>query len=117
MDNQFNPEIVLYDFSLQTGDTLTINNMVNSPLHPTGVYRVDSIFNFNLILLIILFISSSVKCSMAASQTTLSNTPSGISFLISQSLNSTLLALLYVLACCIAAISKSTEIIALALTE
>ncbi len=48
IDNLFNPEIVLYDYSLQTGDTLTINSIVNSPLHPSGVYRVDSIFNFNL---------------------------------------------------------------------
>ena len=48
LDNLFNPEIVLYDFSLQTADTLTINFVVNSPLHPSGVYRVDSISNFIL---------------------------------------------------------------------
>ncbi len=48
MDNLFNPEIVLYDFSLQTGDTITISNVVNSPIHPSGVYSVDSIFNFYL---------------------------------------------------------------------
>ncbi|MEP7169032.1 MAG: T9SS type A sorting domain-containing protein [Bacteroidota bacterium] len=42
MDNIFSPEILMYDFSLQTGDTISLNFLF-SAYWQNGVYTVDSI--------------------------------------------------------------------------
>jgi len=43
------PEVVLYDFSMLIGDSITINFPFNtwSPFFPSGIYRLDSITLFN----------------------------------------------------------------------
>jgi hypothetical protein len=45
------PEVVLYNFSMLTGDSITINFPFNtwSPFFPSGVYRLDSITLFNTV--------------------------------------------------------------------
>ena len=46
MDNVFSPEIVLYDFSMQLSDTITLH-FYNSPgYYENGIYQLDSIKPF-----------------------------------------------------------------------
>lgn len=42
-DNLGNPEIVLYNFGLQVGDTMTINFLSGFGLYTSGVFQLDSI--------------------------------------------------------------------------
>jgi hypothetical protein len=46
LDNQGNPEIVLYDFSMQVGDTITLNFYPGG--YTSGVYTLDSIVNVSI---------------------------------------------------------------------
>jgi hypothetical protein len=50
IDNQFNPEIVLYDYSLQVNDTINLNFPVISSIHSSGIFRLDSINNINTVV-------------------------------------------------------------------
>jgi hypothetical protein len=43
IDNVFNPEVVLYDFSMQVGNTMTINFVQSGNFFYTGVFTLDSI--------------------------------------------------------------------------
>jgi len=47
MDNLFDPEILLYNFSMGVGDTLTIR-FPYSGYYTSGVYQVDSILNMHI---------------------------------------------------------------------
>ncbi len=47
MDNILNPELLLYNFSMGVGDTLTIR-FPYSPYYASGVYQVDSILNIHI---------------------------------------------------------------------
>lgn len=47
IDNAGNPEITLYDFSMQTGDTMTINFLGNG-YYASGLYQLDSITTINI---------------------------------------------------------------------
>jgi hypothetical protein len=48
IDNQFNPEILLYDFSLQAGDSINLSFPITSDIHNPGYYHIDSIISVNL---------------------------------------------------------------------
>lgn len=45
-DNAGNPEVLLYDFSLQVADTIPLTFIVNGGLYTNGTYTVDSILPF-----------------------------------------------------------------------
>ncbi len=43
VDNVFSPEVLIYDFSLVQGDTLSLNFQTNGGYYANGVYTVDSV--------------------------------------------------------------------------
>lgn len=43
VNNNFDPEILLYDFSMQIGDTMTVNFMQQGYIFYNGLYTLDSI--------------------------------------------------------------------------
>jgi hypothetical protein len=47
-DNAGNPEILLYDFSMQVSDTISLTFIVNGGLYVNGIYTVDSIVPFQI---------------------------------------------------------------------
>lgn len=47
-DNAGNPEVLLYDFSLQVSDTITLTFIINGGLYMNGTYTVDSIVPFQI---------------------------------------------------------------------
>src|ERR1044071_2267730 len=47
-DNLGNPEILLYDFSLQVNDTFHIEFLFNNGNYADGTYKVDSIIPFSI---------------------------------------------------------------------
>lgn len=48
IDNAGNPEILLYDFSMQIGDTMSINFIASNGYYAPGVYQLDSITTINI---------------------------------------------------------------------
>jgi len=48
MDNLLNPEILLYDFSLQVGDSIYYDFAIQSFYYINGYYKVDSISTVNI---------------------------------------------------------------------
>jgi len=48
IDNIFSPEIVLYDFSMQIGNTMTINFFQSNSFFDNGVYTLDSITTLHI---------------------------------------------------------------------